>query len=79
MKKRNQKLKTSAPNQAILAIHKEYKPPNASEGFQGGEDPYLPGCETGRAHEVSTGLNFHILVVFSADFTQLEGGAHLTV
>lgn len=40
---------------------------------------HLPGCETGGAHQVPTRFNLHILVVLSTDFTQLEGGAHLTV
>lgn len=40
---------------------------------------FLPGCETGGAHQVPTRFNLHILVVLSTDFTQLEGGAHLTV
>ena len=40
---------------------------------------YLPGRETGGAHEVTAGLNLHILVILSTDLTQLESGAHLTV
>lgn len=40
---------------------------------------YLPGSETGGAHEMTTGLNLHILVVLSTDLTKLESGAHLTV
>lgn len=40
---------------------------------------YLPGCETGGAHEMTTGLNLHILVILGTDLTQLESGAHLTV
>lgn len=28
---------------------------------------------------MTAGLNLHILVVLSADFAELEGGAHLTV
>ena len=40
---------------------------------------YLPGGETGGAHEMATGLNLHILVILRTDLTQLESGAHLTV
>lgn len=40
---------------------------------------YLPGSETGGAHEMTTGLNLHILVVLGTDLTKLESGAHLTV
>lgn len=40
---------------------------------------YLPGCETGSAHEVAAGLDLHILVILSTDLTQLESRAHLTV
>lgn len=40
---------------------------------------YLPGSETGSAHEMTTGLNLHILVVLGTDLTKLESGAHLTV
>lgn len=40
---------------------------------------YLPGSETGGAHQMTAGLNLHILVILSTDLTQLESGAHLTV
>lgn len=40
---------------------------------------YLPGCETGSAHEVTAGFNLDVFVVLSADLTKLEGGAHFTV
>lgn len=40
---------------------------------------YLPGSETGGAHEMTAGLNLHILVILGTDLTQLESGAHLTV
>lgn len=41
--------------------------------------PHLPGGQTGRAHQVSAGLDLHILVVLRADLTKLERGTHLTV
>lgn len=41
--------------------------------------PYLPGSETWRTHQMTTGLNLHILVIFSTDLTQLESGAHLAI
>lgn len=40
---------------------------------------YLPGGETGGAHEMTTGLDLHIFVILRTDFTELESGAHLTV
>lgn len=40
---------------------------------------YLPGCETGRTHEVTAGFNLNIFVILCTDLTQLEGGAHFTV
>lgn len=40
---------------------------------------FLPGGQTGCAHEVPTGLDLHVLVVLGTDFAQLERGAHLTV
>lgn len=40
---------------------------------------YLPGRETGSAHQMAAGLDLHILVVLSADLAQLERGAHLTI
>ena len=41
--------------------------------------PYLPGSQTHGAQQVSTRLNFNVFVIFSTDFTELEGGAHLAV
>ena len=40
---------------------------------------HLPLSETGRAQEVSTGLQTDVLVILGADLAQLEGGAHLAV
>lgn len=40
---------------------------------------YLPRRETGSAHQMSAGLDLHVLVVLGADLTQLESGAHLAV
>ena len=40
---------------------------------------YLPGGKAGGAHQVTAGLNLHVLVVLRTDLTQLEGGAHLAV
>lgn len=40
---------------------------------------YLPGGETGGAHEMTAGLDLHILVVLGTDLTQLERRAHLAV
>ena len=40
---------------------------------------YLPGCEAGRAEQVSAWLDADVLVVLGTDLAELEGGAHLTV
>lgn len=42
-------------------------------------NPHLPGCQTGRAHQVPAGLDLHVFVVLSADLAELESGAHLAV
>ena len=39
----------------------------------------LPLLQTHVAHQVATGFQAHILVIFSTYFTELEGRAHLTV
>lgn len=33
---------------------------------------YLPGSETGSAHQVAARLDLHVLVVLCADLAQLE-------
>lgn len=40
---------------------------------------YLPGREARRAHEVAARFDLDVFVVLGADFTELEGGAHLAV
>lgn len=52
---------------------------NPTQGDKQEATPHLPCSETGRAHQMATWFNLHILVVFSTYFTQLERGAHLTV
>ena len=39
----------------------------------------LPLTETGRAEEMTAGLEFDVLVVLGADLAELEGRAHLAV
>ena len=40
---------------------------------------HLPGLETGCAEQMSTGLDLDVLIVFGADFAELECTAHFTV
>ena len=51
----------------------------AVDGVGGHPSAYLPGSEAGGAHQMTAGLDLHVLVVLRADLTQLEGGAHLAV
>lgn len=53
-------------------LEQQSKPPTTAES-------YLPGGETGGAHQVTAGLDLHVLVVLGADLAQLESGAHLAV
>lgn len=47
--------------------------------MQYGSLRYLPGRQTGSAHEVTAGFDLDVFVVLGADLTKLEGGAHFTV
>lgn len=83
MKKEIKNLKPTPQARSSFLSVKDTQSPILQSDYTAGEmhalDPYLPGRKTGRAHEVSTGLDFYILIIFSTYFTQLECGAHLTV